>query len=460
VAICGVIISIFSVYVYFNTVNIRKDAFYDRLMQRVDLSVQLLNKSYISGSDSINQSEHDKKWSKDHEEEIVVYKSTKEFFYINEYKPAQFDYSKILRQLDQSLEVEMKTGERQYVGCRKLIGKQYVKIIVSGVDIIGRKLFKDLRITLLTACLASLLLIVLSGLFFTRNIFAPINKIINFTEKMSGSGLHLRVPIPSRAKGELVKLASTINDSLSRIETAFYVQKSFVDHASHELKTPITALTGELELALMKDRTNEDYRKLISASLEDARRLSALVDQLLLLAQTTAIQTLPSKQVLRVDELVLDFLERISQKFKQNKIEFSLDDFGIDDNMFQVEGNEQLLSVAIGNILDNAIKYNSEGSSVHFGLSRADGFVNIRIEDHGIGISDLEMKNIFEPFYRSEKVQKKEGFGIGLPLARRIIELHNGKMEIQSKDGIGTTVLINLIAANIPGEKALNTSPQ
>jgi len=185
-----------------------------------------------------------------------------------------------------------------------------------------------------------------------------------------------------------------------------------------------------------------------------------LVDQLLLLAQTTAIQTLPSKQVLRVDELVLDFLERISQKFKQNKIEFSLDDFGIDDNMFQVEGNEQLLSVAIGNILDNAIKYNSEGSSVHFGLSRADGFVNIRIEDHGIGISDLEMKNIFEPFYRSEKVQKKEGFGIGLPLARRIIELHNGKMEIQSKDGIGTTVLINLIAANIPGEKALNTSPQ
>ena len=443
VVIVAIFLSMFSVYVYFNTVKIRTTAFYDRLWERVDIATQILNESRSIDLDSIQPSLRNKYWTTLPEEEIIVYKNSKDFFYINEYMPGEFDYSMILQQINSGLTIETRIGERQYVGCTKRIGTNNSEIIVSAFDKNGKRLLDNLKFTLLTAYLASLIFIVLLGLYFSQRTFSPIARIINSAEKITGSGLHLRVPIP-KGKGELAKLANTINDSLSRIETSFKVQKSFVDHASHELRTPITALNGELELALMKDRTSDEYRKVISSSLEDAKRISGLIDQLLLFAQTEATQAVPAKQKLRIDELTLDLLERVSGKFRNRKIEFSLVDSPIEENMLLVEGNEQLLTIAIGNILDNALKYSGNSSPVLFELSNFDRFVTIIIKDHGEGISDTDMEHIFEPFYRSEMVLETEGFGIGLSLSRRIIELHNGTIEIQSQSGIGTTVLIRL----------------
>lgn len=443
VVIVAVLLSIFSIYVYYVTVSIRENAFYDRLWERVDIATQILNESGSIDLDSIQPSLRNKYWTTLPEEEIIIFKSDKNFFYINEYYPVQFDYSRIRKRIDQGQEVEMQIGLRQFVGCTKLIGTKYSDIIVSAFDKNGRRLLNNLKITLFTAYLASILLIILLGLYFSRETFSPIAKIINAAEKISGSGLHLRVPTP-RGKGDLVKLANTINESLSRIETAFQVQKSFVAHASHELRTPVTAFAGELELALMKERTPDEYRGVISSALEDGRRLSRLIDQLLLFAQTTGAHSIQSKQKLRMDELVLDLLEKISQKSSHREIEFSLDEAEVDERMLIVEGNEQLLTISIGNILDNSVKYSPEGSSILVALITGDQFITVRIKDHGQGISISDMERIFEPFYRSEKALSTEGFGIGLPLARRIIELHYGKLEIQSQYGTGTTVFIKL----------------
>jgi len=441
VVIVAILLSIFSIYVYYVTVSIRENAFYDRLWERVDIATQILNESGSIDLDSIQPSLRNKYWTTLPEEEIIVIKSDKSFFYINEYYPVQFDYSRIQKRIDLGQEVEMQIGLRQFVGCTKLIGSQYSDIIVSAFDKNGRRLLNNLKITLFTAYLASLLLIVLVGLYFSKQTFSPIAKIINAAEKITGSGLHLRVPTP-KGKGDLVKLANTINQSLDRIETAFQVQKSFVAHASHELRTPITALSGELELALMRDRTQETYRQVISSALEDAHRLSRLIDQLLLFAQTTGAHEIQSKQPLRVDELVLDLLEKISRKSGNREIEFSLEEAELDEHMLIVSGNEQLLSVAIGNIIDNALKYSQANSAINVQLRLGEQQITIRIQDRGQGITLSDLEHIFEPFYRSEKALATEGFGIGLPLARRIIELHNGKLEVQSQYGSGTTVFI------------------
>ncbi len=443
VLLVGVLLSVFSVIVYYNTVNIRTKSFYDRLWERVEITTQFLNASGGTDLDSIHPSLRNKYWTTLPEEEIIVFSGKKDFFYINEYKPVQFDYSEIWRQIDKGEEVEIQLGQRQYVGCSKLIGNHYSEIVVSAFDRNGKRLLDNLKITLLYANLIFLLIIVLVGLYFSNKTFAPIIRIINSAEKISASGLNLRVPIPS-GKGELAELAKTINDSLSRIETAFLVQKSFVGNASHELRTPITALSGELELALMKERTPEYYRMVISSALDDARRLSRLIDQLLLFAQTTAARDLPSKQKLRIDEILFDLFEKKSRKYRDRKIDFSIVETGIDEEMLVVHGNEQLLSSAIGNILDNALKYSAEGSVVIVELTQGDQHIIITIRDQGEGISSSDIPYVFEPFYRSENTIDLDGFGIGLSLAHRIIELHSGSLVLQSQIGTGTTVSIKL----------------
>lgn len=344
----------------------------------------------------------------------------------------------------------MQIGLRQFVACTKLINNHYSDIIVSAFDKNGRRLLNNLKITLVTGYLASILLIILLGLYFSRETFAPIAKIINASEKISGSGLHMRVPTP-KGKGELVKLANTINASLARIETAFNMQKQFVSHASHELRTPVTALAGELELALMKERTATEYQTVIASTLEDSRRLSQLIDQLLLFAQTSGTEELHSKTRFRLDELVLDLITKPGLNPENREIKFELESSDPDEEMLMVEGNEQLLSVAIGNILDNAIKYSHEDHPVRVSLKPFDTQINVTIVDQGSGIPSSEMNLIFEPFYRSDTVSSKPGFGIGLSLARRIIELHYGELNILSEPGKGTTVIISIPLVNPSG---------
>ncbi|MFH1160841.1 MAG: ATP-binding protein [bacterium] len=443
VVIVAILLAVFSIYVYYVTVSIRNNAFYDRLWERINIATKILNESGSVDLDSIQPSLRNTYWTTLPEEEIIVFKSDKDFFYINEYYPVQFDYSKIRKRIDQGQEVEMQIGIRQFVGCTKLIGKQYSDIIVSAFDKNGRRLLNNLKITLFTAYLASIILIVLLGLYFSKETFAPIAKIINTAEKISGSGLHLRVPLP-QGKGDLLKLAKTINNLLSRIESAFQVQKSFVANASHELRTPTTTLTGELELALMRNRTPAEYREVISSVLEDARNLSRLIDQLLLFAQTTGTNDIQSQKQIRLDELVLDLLERMNLKSEHKKIRFLLDEADMEERKLTIEGNEHLLTIAIGNILDNAIKYSTEKSLVTIGLITSDNSIIVKIQDNGQGISLSDMEHIFEPFFRSEKAMAIKGFGIGLPLTRRIIELHNGNLEIHSQYGMGTTVFIKL----------------
>ena len=443
VVIVAVLLSVFSIYVYLTSLNLRTKSFYDRLWERADVTSQFLNESGIINLDSIHPSLRNKYWTTLPEEEIVVFRGYKDFFYVNEYHPVQFDYSKIWQQIDKGQEVELRIGQRQFVGCTKVITGRYCAIVVSAFDKNGKRLLDNLKVTLLSANLIFLMIIVLLGLYFSNKTFAPIARMIKSAEQISGSGLHMRVPIP-RGKGDLVKLANTINDSLSRIETAFQIQKSFIGNASHELRTPITSLRGGLELALMRDRTPEHYRKVISSALDDSRRLSQLLNLLLLLAQTTDAKDIPAKQKLRIDEILFNLFASNSQKYPDRKIEFHIMNPEMEENLLTIQGNEQLLASAIGNILDNALKFSAKGGIVKVELIQGDQEITVSIQDHGEGISSNDVAHIFEPFYRSANTSELEGFGIGLSLAHRIIELHSGSISLQSQTGTGTTVRVKL----------------
>ncbi|RPH85251.1 MAG: HAMP domain-containing protein, partial [Chroococcales cyanobacterium metabat2.561] len=132
-------------------------------------------------------------------------------------------------------------------------------VIVSAFDRNGQRLLYRLRLTLVSSLLVSVMVIIAAGWYFSKQTLKPVERIIETAEKISGSDLHLRVPIP-RGKNELVRLVNTINDSLDRLQKSFEVQKTFVANASHELRTPLTALHGDLEIALLKERSADEYK--------------------------------------------------------------------------------------------------------------------------------------------------------------------------------------------------------
>jgi len=218
----------------------------------------------------------------------------------------------------------------------------------------------------------------------------------------------------------------------------------FVSNVSHEMRTPLAALIAELDLALQKERTEAQYRQAIQNVLQDARRMTKLIDGLLNLAKADYQKEQIKMHEIRLDELLLDTRELILRAHPEYHIEliFEQED-AEDDRMITVMGNSYLLNIAFANLIENNCKY-SENKSSFVQISYWDKWAIIRLSDNGIGISDKEKEQIFTLFYRGEQDKQTEGHGIGMALAKKIIGLHQGHLSVHSKQGEGTTFTIEL----------------
>ena len=300
--------------------------------------------------------------------------------------------------------------------------------------------------TLLFAILASGLLILYISLYFSKNIFKPISKITEQVKEISSENLYLRLD-ESNNSDELYELAGTFNTMLDRIETSFETQNNFISNASHELRTPLTAIIGEADVALSKGRTQEYYEDSLKIILQEAEKLDKKTNALLFLAQTGFNGKVQKFETVRMDQLLWDVKENLEQLNTKNKIAFVMDLLPENPLKLKVNGNEQLLHLAFSNIISNGCKYsNFEVVTVSIGAS--DDSVYIIIRDKGIGIPSDEIKYIYDPFFRASNTKNHEGFGIGLPLTRNIIRMHNGKLLVTSTENHSTVVQITLPILN------------
>lgn len=251
-----------------------------------------------------------------------------------------------------------------------------------------------------------------------------------------------RLPVKN-AKDELGELALAFNALLSRLETSFNAQKTFVSNVSHELRTPLAALIAELDLALQKERNEEEYRKAIHHALQDAARMTKLIDGLLNLAKADYRQEQIKMEAIRLDELLLDVRALLLRAHPDYRIELLFEREEDDDRMITVEGNLYLLTIAISNLIENNCKYSEDHTScVH--ISYWDEWAILRFSDSGSGMSEEELHNLFTLFYRGEQESMAEGHGIGMALAQKIVQLHHGEIAAHSEPGQGTTFIVEL----------------
>ena len=241
----------------------------------------------------------------------------------------------------------------------------------------------------------------------------------------------------------LSQLVEELNSMLERLESAFKVQKNFIDNSSHELRTPLTAITGQLEVTLMQDRNIEEYKTALASILEDIKSLNQLANRLLILSRAGSQFVADGFAHQRIDDILWKSRAEQQKLHPAFTINIHFDDTIAGEHHFSVFGNEQLLKTAFSNLIENGCKYSdNRKTEIHLGIK--DNWLNIAFIDEGIGIHADEQELIFQPFYRGRNVKKERGHGIGLSLVEKIIELHEGKIQISSKPGKGSNFCLKL----------------
>ncbi len=307
-------------------------------------------------------------------------------------------------------------------------------------DVLGRFLVAQLiAIPVLLVALAVL------GYLSVGRAFAPVRRVVGAARRISAEDLSLRIP-PTRGKDEIAELVDTFNDMLARLERSFERVKQFSSDAAHELKTPLTAIRGEIEVTLRKERDRSEYEEVLRSNLEEVAKLQRVIDDLLLLARIEDRQQAPELERTELDEVVLEAFEEASEKAGRNGITMALKQ--VDE--VSVAGKAVLLKRMVTNLIENANKYNRPGGKVTVGLVRVGAHALLSVEDTGAGIPEEALPRIMDRFFQVDRDRSSEtgGTGLGLALVKKVVEFHSGKVEVQSKVGAGTTFTITLPVAD------------
>lgn len=298
-----------------------------------------------------------------------------------------------------------------------------------------------MRNLLLLVSLAALVLLAVISALLTRILVRPLADMAAKARRISSENLHLRIEV-ANPKDELGAVALTMNDMLDRLETTFESQKNFISNASHELKTPLTAIIGEADVVLARRRSTEEYIHSIGTMQTEAEKLSQKTDAILTLAQTGFNLEGKSFKTLRADELVLEVCSTARRLYPDRRIEVDFSLLPEAAEKLSIRGDTQLLQSALSNILTNACKYSSK--TVRVSLAASEANVIFVVHDTGVGIPQNELLYIFDPFFRASNARGFEGYGIGLPLTRNILRMHGGSVSVESIQEKGTTVQITL----------------
>lgn len=318
-------------------------------------------------------------------------------------------------------------------------------VIVTAVDKVGIRVLANLRTIIISALATCIIIMFVLSYVISKRLTWSISRKIHNANNISVKNLHERL-IVYDPNDELGELAIAFNNLLDRLDAAFNSQKLFVANASHEIRNPLTAILGEAEVALEKERSAADYRESLRNIIMDAERLNLLVNNLL---QLSTVNYNPS-EIKRERISVLKLLNEARRKYDllnpDNQIRFDVELRSDSDDVW-ISGNVNLLETALINIFDNASKF-SDNSPVRVTLTSNDQEVTIAVSDQGLGIPPEDIPKITQPFFRADNVRQIRGTGIGIPLTLRIVELHNGKLEVESTLNKGTLVQITLPLSN------------
>jgi heavy metal sensor kinase len=269
----------------------------------------------------------------------------------------------------------------------------------------------------------------------------PVDEIVRSAERITLHNLSQRLPV-SATGDEVQRLSLALNRMIQRLDEAFQLTSRFTADASHELRTPLTIMRGELEALLKEQKLSEDQTSQVESVLEEAERLTQIVEGLLLMSRLEAGESQMTKDPVDFAEIVRTTTEQMTPLADDKAVSMNLET-GSD---VMVEGNEIRLKQVVVNLLDNAIKYTPEGGKITVKVEGEPSWAILEVRDNGIGISEKALPHVFERFYRSEQIQarKARGTGLGLSMVHSILEAHSGEVTVESRENQGAVFRVRL----------------
>ncbi len=439
-AISAFVLLIVEVVICITFNSLAKSNFYDNLMYRAYVAAQLYLEADEISADSLSHVKE--RYLQPLSHEVVRFYDDKNAATFIKDKN-QFWTSPVINAVRKRKKMQFAEGDRQTVGIYYYDNQGDFVILVSAIDNQGNKRTRDL-----IESMAILLVSVTVGLFITSRWFAqkalePIDEVIKQMGQVRASNLSLRVS-EGNGKDEISALAHNFNQLLEHLENAFELQQTFVINASHELRTPITTIIGEIEIALNKLRTNAEYELVLNSVLNDAERLNKTISSLLELAHVDMNYTQPAFKPVAIDELIWELSDYWTEKAGKGLFNVNILRLPKEHEKLQVLANKSLLTIAFNNIIGNAYKF-SGNKPVQCELYADENRIIIKISDLGIGIMPDELEKVFESFYRGTNVTGYNGNGIGLYVTYKIISLFNGTITVNSVPESGTTVTVQFI---------------
>ena len=284
-----------------------------------------------------------------------------------------------------------------------------------------------------------------AGMLFARVALKPVHGMIKTIRQISAENLSLRIPATG-AKDEIRELASMFNDMLSRLEGSFLSQKRFIQDASHELKTPLTILKGELEVALKKARSSQEYASILQSNLEETNRISKLVENLLTLAKFDNREIPLDISAVNLNRVLESLASDMAQVAGKKRINLALK---LEPGLPVIKADAGQLRRAFLNILDNAVKYGEEGGTVTISSAGNAAGVLLVFSDSGRGIAPKDLPHVFERFYRADSSRSTEGFGLGLAITKSILDAHGAAITVKSGPARGASFSVFFATENV-----------
>ncbi len=439
-----IVLAIF-VLIYWLRLNYVEDEFYKRLTQKASTSAELLVSVKEVNAKLLKKIQ---KTNNDvlYRENIILY-DYKNVKVLSGNDTIRFKVTpEMLNQVRKLHFAKFKQGEFKIVGMLYTDRFNRVVTVAGAVDLAGEKDLEYLKNIMIWLFLGALVLVSLVGWYFAARALAPISEVIQQVQSIYPQNVNQRLTIQN-PKDEIGRLTATFNELLERIAEVFRLQNLFVSNVSHEMKNPLMKIGSQIDVALLKERTPEQYLSTLQSVRQDIREMGQLSNTLLELAKVSDLNHKLMYDEVRLDETIWEAGDLLLQAEQKYQVQVDFADELEDDAQLVIKGNAQLLKTAFVNLMENGCKF-SDNYSVKVSLHFEQDHIEVQFMNQGI-MAKPEMDLIFEPFYRSQNTANIKGYGVGLSLVNRIVKLHGGNIKVQSLDN--QTVFILWLPYSVGG---------
>ena len=436
----ALILAIFSLVLYYLSENYRQKEFYNSLRDRAVTTARLLIKEPQIDRQLLKLIDKNTLTTL-YPAQVMVFNDSNQVAYYNYEADTVYYSPELLNKIRSQKYVETTFGLSEVVGTmyQDTLSQNFL-VLALAEDIYGKQKLQNIKYALISGYFIAVILTIILGFIFAGQSLKPIMDINKDISNITAYNLAKRLHTGNN-KDEIATLAKNFNQMLARLDRSFELQKSFVSNASHELRTPLAAMKSEIQIALEKSRSEKEYKEILTALSYDNQRLIKLTNGLLQLAKSEKSDNEVKLSATRIDPILFSVQEEILSQNNDYQINIDFEEIPEDDNWVTVMGNEPLLRTVFYNLIENACKYSvNKQADVRIKFNKVNCLISVT--DKGIGIPKQDVERIFEPFYRSKNATTFQGYGIGLSICKRIVDIHRGRIAVRSEEGIGSDFIV------------------